>query len=71
LLGKEILQHFIKRAKNALRPDERFRAGGACSLIFSVAERLLDRLHLLVEVYARWMQICRNAPALLIARVRP
>jgi hypothetical protein len=71
LLGKEILQHFISRAKSALRPDERFRAGGARSLIFSVAECLLDRLDLLVEVYARWMQICRNAPAFLLRGFSP
>ena len=60
LLGKETIQYFIHMTKSALRAvvDRRFRARGAmyvifdkCFLIFSVAERLLDRLHLLVEAH--------------------
>ena len=56
LLGKETIQYFIHMTKSALRAvvDRRFRGAmyvifDKCFLIFSVAERLLDRLHLLVE----------------------
>ena len=68
LLGTEVSRYFIHLAKNALRAvvDRRFRAGGAmclifdkCFLIFSVAERHLDRVHRLVE---RCTRLMRRAP---------
>jgi hypothetical protein len=68
LLGTEVSRYFIHVAKNALRAvvDRRFRAGGAMYmifdkgfLIFSVAERHLDRVHRLVE---RCTQLMRQAP---------
>jgi hypothetical protein len=76
LLGTEIFQFMIQRTKNALRSfaEGRFRAGGHCFLILSVVERLLDRLLKLVELYARPLQICRNAATFLVcggASMRP
>jgi hypothetical protein len=68
LLGTEVSSYFIHVAKSALRAvvDRRFRAGGAlymifdkCFLIFSVAERHLDRVQRLVE---RCTQLMRRAP---------
>ena len=74
LLGKEIFQYYIQMTESALRGavDRRFRAGRAthmifdkCLLIFSLAERYLDRLYLLSLICTRvWLRVCRNAVVL-------
>jgi hypothetical protein len=74
LLGKEIFQYYMQMTESALRGavDRRFRAGGAthvifdkCLLIFSLAERYLDRLYLVSLICTRvWLRVCRNAVVL-------
>ena len=69
LLGTEVFRYFIHVAERASRAfvDRHFRDGGAIYmtfdkgfLIFSVAERHLDRVHRLVERSTRSMRRAAN-----------